>query len=305
MDSETIAKKRNAKILFVFCTIIFLSIISYAAYTLISRIGKVPVTVKYAPYVAEVTLDNTKKLKNNAVNYIAPGTYVIKVSYNGFDTLEKSVNINDNTKNLYGMLNANSAEGEQLVNKYQNDFLDVQSIYGQESTIKGEQQRKEWPILNSLPKNNILYSLGYILEDNGEPLITVRANTTYLDSAIQELISLAKAPQTIATYNVKINDFTNELANFTSNTNLNPTEYLKTGYNDVSSLVVNPGKSSGEYYYTTMTTGNEISYTLVTYRVVLRQSNNTWQIIGTPYPVVTTTNTPNVPLDILDAVNNL
>jgi len=306
MDSETIAKKRNTKILVVLCIIIFLSIIGYSVFTLVNRIGKIPVTVQYAPYVAEVTLDDTKLLKNNAVNYLIPGTYTIKVTYDGFDTLEETVNIDDNTKNIYGMLNSNSPEGEQLAKKYQNDFLDVQSLYGQASIAKGEQQRKEWPVLNSLPQNNILYSLGYILEDDTEPIITIRADTTYLDSAVQELIGLAKSPQTIATYNVKINNFTNELTSFTNNTNSDPVEYLKAGYNNIPSLAVNSGEQNGEYYYTTITTGNEELYTLVTYRVILHQTgNNSWQITSTPYPILTTYNTPDTPIEVLNAANNL
>lgn len=304
MDSETLTQKRNVKIIFTLSVIVFIGIIGFTAYTLIGRIGKVAVNVKYAPYVAEVSVDD-KKLKNNAVNYLEPGEYTIKVSYDGFNPLEDQVIITTDTKNLYGMLNANSPEGEATAKKYQNDFLDVQSIYGQESIAEGEQQRQEWPILNFLPITNALYSLGYTMDSNNQPIITVRTTTTYLDSVIAELIGLAKAPQTIATYNVKINDYTNIFNKVNDNSNPNPVAYLKTIYADIPELTVNPGTTNGDYFYTTISAGDIETYNLVTYRVVLHKNGSSWQLSSTPYPVLTTTNTPNVPLDILNAVNAL
>ena len=51
---------------------IFIGVITFASILYINRIGKVAVTVKYAPYSAEVTLNN-QKLQNDAINYHSSG----------------------------------------------------------------------------------------------------------------------------------------------------------------------------------------------------------------------------------------
>ena len=221
-----------------------------------------------------------------------------------FETLQETVTIKEDTTDIYGMLGPNTEEGQRIYDKYQDDFLEVQALYGKASIAEGEAQRKEWPILSFLPQNNILYSLGYILENNSLT-ITVRSSNTYLDSALDELFSLAQAPQTIATYDVKLTDFPNRLTNFVKNTNTNPIEYLRTGYKHIPELSIQTGQQNDEYYYTTILVGSEEDYMQVTYRAILKKIENSWELTSTPYPVVTTTNHPDIPLEILNLTNNL
>lgn len=303
MNTEDQVKKRNTLIVIIIGSILFLAIIIFAIIQLIGRIGKVSVNVSYAPFIAEVTANNIK-LKNNATNYLAPGEYQVTVSSPNFETLQETVTIKEDTTDIYGMLGPNTEEGQRIYDKYQDDFLEVQALYGKASIAEGEAQRKEWPILSFLPQNNILYSLGYILENNSLT-ITVRSSNTYLDSALDELFSLAQAPQTIATYDVKLTDFPNRLTNFVKNTNTNPIEYLRTGYKHIPELSIQTGQQNGEYYYTTILVGSEEDYMQVTYRAILKKIENSWELTSTPYPVVTTTNHPDVPLEILNLTNNL
>ncbi len=303
MNTEDQVKKRNTLIVIIIGSILFLSIIIFAIIQLIGRIGKVSVNVSYAPFIAEVTANNIK-LKNNATNYLAPGEYQVTVSSPNFETLQETVTIKEDTTDIYGMLGPNTEEGQRIYDKYQDDFLEVQALYGKASIAEGEAQRKEWPILSFLPQNNILYSLGYILENNSLT-ITVRSSNTYLDSALDELFSLAQAPQTIATYDVKLTDFPNRLTNFVKNTNTNPIEYLRTGYKHIPELSIQTGQQNGEYYYTTILVGSEEDYMQVTYRAILKKIENSWELTSTPYPVVTTTNHPDIPLEILNLTNNL
>lgn len=303
MNTEDQVKKRNTLIVIIIGSILFLAIITFAIIQLIGRIGKVSVNVSYAPFIAEVTANNVK-LKNNATNYLAPGEYQVTVSSPNFETLQETVTIKEDTTDIYGMLGPNTEEGQRIYDKYQDDFLEVQALYGKASIAEGEAQRKEWPILSFLPQNNILYSLGYILENNSLT-ITVRSSNTYLDSALDELFSLAQAPQTIATYDVKLTDFPNRLTNFVKNTNTNPIEYLRTGYKHIPELSIQTGQQNGEYYYTTILVGSEEDYMQVTYRAILKKIENSWELTSTPYPVVTTTNHPDIPLEILNLTNNL
>lgn len=303
MNTEDQVKKRNTLIVIIIGSILFLAIITFAIIQLIDRIGKVSVNVSYAPFIAEVTANNVK-LKNNTTNYLAPGEYQVTVSSPNFETLQETVTIKEDTTDIYGMLGPNTEEGQRIYDKYQDDFLEVQALYGKASIVEGEAQRKEWPILSFLPQNNILYSLGYILENNSLT-ITVRSSNTYLDSALDELFSLAQAPQTIATYDVKLTDFPNRLTNFVKNTNTNPIEYLRTGYKHIPELSIQTGQQNGEYYYTTILVGSEEDYMQVTYRAILKKIENSWELTSTPYPVVTTTNHPDIPLEILNLTNSL
>ncbi len=303
MNTEDQVKKRNTLIVIIIGSILFLAIITFAIIQLIGRIGKVSVNVSYAPFIAEVTANNVK-LKNNTTNYLAPGEYQVTVSSPNFETLQETVTIKEDTTDIYGMLGPNTEEGQRIYDKYQDDFLEVQALYGKASIAEGEAQRKEWPILSFLPQNNILYSLGYILENNSLT-ITVRSSNTYLDSALDELFSLAQAPQTIATYDVKLTDFPNRLTNFVKNTNTNPIEYLRTGYKHIPELSIQTGQQNGEYYYTTILVGSEEDYMQVTYRAILKKIENSWELTSTPYPVVTTTNHPDIPLEILNLTNSL
>ncbi len=303
MNTEDQVKKRNTLIVIIIGSILFLAIITFAIIQLIGRIGKVSVNVSYAPFIAEVTANNVK-LKNNTTNYLAPGEYQVTVSSPNFETLQETVTIKEDTTDIYGMLGPNTEEGQRIYDKYQDDFLEVQALYGKASIAEGEAQRKEWPILSFLPQNNILYSLGYILENNSLT-ITVRSSNTYLDSALDELFSLAQAPQTIATYDVKLTDFPNRLTNFVKNTDTNPIEYLRTGYKHIPELSIQTGQQNGEYYYTTILVGSEEDYMQVTYRAILKKIENSWELTSTPYPVVTTTNHPDIPLEILNLTNSL
>lgn len=303
MNTEDQVKKRNTLIVIIIGSILFLAIITFAIIQLIGRIGKVSVNVSYAPFIAEVTANNVK-LKNNTTNYLAPGEYQVTVSSPNFETLQETVTIKEDTTDIYGMLGPNTEEGQRIYDKYQDDFLEVQALYSKASIAEGEAQRKEWPILSFLPQNNILYSLGYILENNSLT-ITVRSSNTYLDSALDELFSLAQAPQTIATYDVKLTDFPNRLTNFVKNTNTNPIEYLRTGYKHIPELSIQTGQQNDEYYYTTILVGSEEDYMQVTYRAILKKIENSWELTSTPYPVVTTTNHPDIPLEILNLTNNL
>ena len=287
-------------IFLVACVII---VIYYIALN-ISRAGKIATSVQYAPYTANVALDG-QPLKNHAINYITPGTYEVVVSINDFNTLTTNVTIDENSTIIYGMLVPNTERGEQIMKERQKDFLEVQSIYSAASVEEGNKERESWPILKYLPMNTILYSIGYILDDNH---LTVTINTTepYLDATIQKLKSVDQSSKTLAEYDIQISGFTNPFAKtFIKNTNTDPKTYLKEGLGSTLQYNIGAEYRKDNYFYTTITTGSASDYTLVTYRAVLRQSGNSWEIMGTPYPILTTTNTPNVPLDILNAANNL
>lgn len=303
------AQKRNLTILLIILAIILGSIITYSIVQFIMHAGKAKVTVQYAPFTATVDLDGTQ-LKNNDINYIPLGDHTVTVSLDGFDTLTQNVTITNDTTNIYGMMQANSELGERITREQQTDFLTVQALYGKVSLNTGTQERSEWPLLNHLPINNMLFSIGYTIENNSTLLIFIDASSTYLNDAVNALMSLDFSQKPLYSYNISYKKWQNPLTNqFVNNAKSNPTEFLQTGYASISqsyNLIIHDGTYSDDdqYYYTILTTGAEDRYNLVTYRCVLRKNGSSWILAGTPTPILTTYNTPNIPNNILEAANS-
>ncbi len=302
---ENPTKKQIIAIASILGTILAVALIILTIQTL-SRAGKVKITVKYAPFSAEVTL-NGKKLKNNAQNYITPGEYQLTVTNPDFATQTDTVTIDDGTEYLFGLLSATTTRGEEITRERAKEFYEAQGIAGMLSNQYGEQQRTDYPILKQLPFTNSLYKLGYTYNsEQNTPTITINTySVTSIDSAISKLKSLATSTEDqITKYDITINEFNNLLENqIQPNESSNPLEYLKSGLKDTD-YQVQTGKQENGYYYTNIVTGSEERYTVVTYKAILIQDGNFWRLTSTPYPILTEINTPNVPSSILEAANN-
>jgi len=61
---------------------------------------------------------------------------------------------------------------------------------------------------------------------------------------------------------------------------------------------------SDDYYYTYLRSYYD-GFVSVIFRLVLARDSNGWKLIADPYPLLTSFNTPEVPLDILNKVNRL
>lgn len=300
-DTELANQKRNKIIMLVFLAFgIF--IIGLAIWQQVSRIGKVKVEVKYAPYSAEVKVDG-KKVKNNRQTYLSPGEHEVIVTRSGFDDLTQKINVDESTGYIFGLMNPNSEDGQEIYRQKQNEFLEVQGLYGMAAIESGEKQRSEWPIIGYLPINNAVYKIGYTIE-SGKFSIIIEASNTYLESAIDTLQSLPQ-DKSLAEYDITIKDFQNPLSHsFVDNHSSSPLEFLRQGYQHID-CTVNEGIRDGNYYYTTITTGNPQQFNVVTYRVLIEYLNNEWRLTSTPYPLLTTYNTPDVPVQTLNAINKL
>lgn len=285
-------------ILFSIATIIYVAAVN------ISRIGKIAVEIKYAPFEASVFIDDQNYAINNAINYLDLGQHHIRVVLTGFKTIDENIEITKDTKYLYGLLEALDENDSTAYQKHQNDYLAVESIDGKESILEKQEVEKKWPILSHLPyiRNNI--SIGSMFDDQNDLIITVHAEPTQIDTAINKLKSFNATP---SEYNIKIIDFDNKLENkFSKNNNSDPILFLNKGYQNLDiPYQVNVGQQSDNYYYTTISVGKYAGYIPVTYRVVLQKTSESWDLINTPYPVLTVYNTQKIDSSILNSVNQL
>ncbi len=309
VQHNTSNQKRSTIIIVAILALAMSGIIVYSIVQLFLRAGKSKILVQYAPFISKVELGETI-LKNNAVNYIKPGDYTIKVSLDGFETLTTNVTVTEDSKNLFGQLTPNSPKGEELAQKYQQDFQILDPLYSASLIESGDQARKQWPIISELPINNMLFTIGYKTNDQNFQVI-IDTTSTYMGDAISKVKSLDYSEKPLESYDIAFQGWVNPLVEaFIPNQQGDPLDFIRDGYkhldNDLD-LNVSTGSyveyDNKTYYYTTMTTGLESHYNLVTYKCLLRKST-TWELVSTPTPILTTYNTPNTPLEVLAEANN-
>ena len=309
MQNDRLMQRRRHLLIAGILLAVALPIVAIATYIAqrINHADKLEINIAYAPFAATVTIDDSK-VKNNHKAWLTPGKHHVKAELDGFSAIEEDIEVDSFTQNIYGMLTANTPEGEELAKKYAADFYKIEEYASIESTNQAKREQSQFPIIKHLPINNSIFSIGYQFQDQGQEL-TVNISTTepYLNSAIEKLKTLAET-KSLAEYNIVIKSPDNQLANqAASNATTSPKEYLEQSYANIEAdqLRVNEGLIVGDYYYTTITTGIAEHYNVVTYRVVIKRTSSGWKLCSTPNPILTIYNTPDVPLEILNAANAL
>lgn len=158
---------------------VFVVVIMAAVITLVSRMGKVEVMVKFAPFDARVSLNGTE-VKNNSSSYIAPGTYTVVAEREHFETKTETVTISESNKHILGKLMASDEEGERIMEERAEDYLAVEGVMGGLANEEGAAIKEKWPILKYLPVNNQFYSISYAYDEARKPVVRVWAVDDYM-----------------------------------------------------------------------------------------------------------------------------
>ena len=301
---DGIKPKINPKTIVIVGVGIFVAIILYMIGFFIYTAGKVAVDVEYAPYAATVSL-NGVAVRNHSNNYLEPGEYQLIVEYENFDKIESTVIVDEETKYLFGSLSPINEAGEEYAKKHQDEFFAVEGIAGTLANIEGEKQREKFPIISKLPVKEPYYTIGYNIED--EKLnITVESGIAYRQLAVNRVLKLMD-DEDFGRYNVVFVELDNPYeGKFKQNDAKDPIEYIKTGFTDIGvDFTVGGGQEEDGYYYAYLRYSFN-KYVNVVYRVVLiKDETGAWNLAGEPYPLLTTENTPGVPLEIINKVNKL
>ena len=284
----------------------FFGLIIWGVATLVYRMGKVPVTVKYAPFNAVVKVDG-RRISNNATEYLVAGEYSVVVETEHFKTIEETVTVSKDYPYLIGLMEPSTDMGRQISIERQKDFLEVEGIYGRLAADDGAKEKEEYPILKYIPINNALFSISYAYNDDNSLQINIKASQTYRDTTVAKLYSFSGVVPT--DYNVVFKDFKNPFdGTFVENDASDPLDFIKTGYKTTigSNYLVKTGRIEGDYYYTTIQTqaGQQDGY-YASWRVLLEKSDGKWKFVTTPYPILTKYNAKNVSTELLDKVNRL
>ena len=280
-------------------------IIIVALINIITKIGKIEVYIGYAPFVSEVTL-NGEKIKNNAKHYLEQGEYVIHVECDGFESIDESVIVDDEIIGIFGSMIAKTDEAKILANKHMNDFLKIESYYGEEIQKAGEKSRKEWPIITRLPIKNSLYKIGYIIENNNITL-TIETTESYMDAAVKNFLEHVGDVDNIAKYKIEYKEFVNRLDKyFVENSATTPEEYITNAFSGANNFQFVMGEEKEEYYIAVVTIGTEQTYSLVHYRMILKREGNKFKLASEPAPLLTKYIVDDdMPLDVINSANRL
>lgn len=288
------------RIIFFITSAIILAGLAYFIAVSISRIGKIQTVVKYAPYAASVTLNGTK-IANNRDIWLEPGQYEVKVEYDHFKTAERTVEITRSYNYIVGILEPSDSAGEAYVETHKKEFTETEGTVGQALVKEGVATRKQYPILDYLPINNRLYSISYYFDDDNSLVVSVKSSLEYLDAAVGRLKNLENID--LATQRIQFTA-TNPFATYADTPKSDPVETIKASF-DLSKYKLTEGQYiAGEYYVAMLYCYNyDRDLTYAHYRVLLKQTDESWHILTTPQPIFTQENSPNIPQDIFYYAN--
>ena len=285
-------KNLNQKQRLIFIVISFLIIVGiiYFIFIFVTRMGKIEVTVQYAPYSANITLNGTK-VKNKSKIWLQPGKYTAKIE------------INNDYDYIVGTLHTIDDEGEKYINSHKQEFVEAEGLVGRALTKEGIAIKKQYPILNYLPINNQLYSISYTYTDKNEPIINVKTSPEFLDDAVAKMKTLKNV--NLTSYQVNFTPV-NPFAIYDESAQSKPEDTIKSTFN-LDKYKLSEGQNiAGDYYATTIFTydySRDLTYGH--YRVLLKKQDKKWHLVAAPQPLLTKHNTPDTATDILNSANSL
>lgn len=293
--------KKQRIIFFILSAIILIGLIYFIVIS-ISRTGKTPTTIQYAPFSATVTLNGTK-VSNHATVWLKPGKYSAKIEFDHFRTIEREIEITEKYHYIVGVMEAADSEGEEYAKSHRQEFTETEGIIGQALNQEGKAIKEQYPILKYLPINNRLYSVSYIYNQNSAPTIAVKAAPEYLDAAVQKIKNLEDVDPTV--YQIEFTA-TNPYTTYTESPKAEPEETIKASFTLSDTYKLSEGEYiAGQYYVATLYKYDyDKDLICAHYRVLLKKTGEEWHILATPQPLLTQKNTPKAPKDILYYANN-
>lgn len=191
--------------------LIVVAAIAIGIYINTSRAGKIAVTVAVVPSDAHTTV-NGQSVSSGTV-YLAPGKYSIKSSKDGFADYSSDQQIEANQATIVVSLTAQSDEAKKWADDHQSDYLANESLAGQAADTFSSDFRDKNPIVNVLPYDNYIFTIGYENDEsdptNNSVIITVDAPEGYRNAAIEQIRSLGYDPTNL---NIKFRNYTDPFA---------------------------------------------------------------------------------------------
>lgn len=292
--------------------IFIMGLISYNIAILISRIGKIPVTVMYAPFDSTVMI-NGKIYNNNKTHYLSPGNYHIEASREHFQTMTMDYNLEQNSEEIFfvGGLLPEDDEGVAIAKARNNEFLSVENFGSAEATKSANNLFEIAPIAQYLPINFKTYSVSYNYDDQGEFFVelVLKQGLNSASSAIATLYNLSQEISP-ASYRVIVRDYEDPFGEFTSNSETDMAKFLSTGYGETFNnyRILNNRTIQQNNYYGILIIPKDVnlsneSASYPIFRAILEKIESGWELICAPSIIVSQDNASKVPVEFLDRLN--
>lgn len=305
--------QKHRKPILIITALVIVGAISYNVAVLISRIGKVPVTVMYAPFDASVTI-NGAIYKNNHVYYLEPGNYQVEAKREHFETMTTEYTIGSDSKDNYfiGGLVPSDNEGTVISSEHIKEFLKVESLGGIDAENQANQLLKEAPIAKFLPINLNAYSVSYNYDKQGNFLIelVLKEGSGYSSQAIATLYGINNGEVDPASYKIIVRDYEDPFGEFEQNSETDLVKYLETGYKNtfkdyqvLANRIINQDNYYGVLVVPSSADLESETASYPVYRAILKKEGTSWELISAPYFVVSQYNAAEVPVDFLNKLN--
>lgn len=309
---QEIIQTKKGKIALLSLLFFILAIIIISVSIMINRSGKIEVSFEFQPAKAQVFLDDSNQDINHKTIYLPEGNYTLHIAANNYIYQQIEINVNNYNQAFLGALlpiNASEIEIDDILEELATDEKISNAPSSQQLTEK-------YPLIAYLPYSTKVasYTISYNFNENFSSLkITIdpikQDDYIAVNSARTILNNLAeKANVLLPSYDIIFNNYTNMfIGHFQENTQSDPYKFLQTGYSNLNHIEIQEGQISGNYYYTTIKQLIPIDGVYddyVAYHVILKKSDNSWELVSEPELLLTTYNTPNTAVEILNLANN-
>ena len=303
MKKDSIDRQKVVRYVVIAWVVIIITIVIYYLVTSLLRVGKIEITVKCAPYTANVYIDGVK-FANNSTSYLEESEHTVTCFLNGFSIEEEQRIINVNHPNIMMALVPVTSEGEKIYEERIDDYQDLERYSGKITVDEMQLSETEKKLSAFLPYNTDNFGIGTFTEED-ETMITITLwKPKYTQMAINKLVSLAKeADVSISEYGFRINNFTNQLTKINDNSETDLESYIRHGYSWLDVELRGTGEISGYEY--ALISVMQPSGDSVVYRALFVRKGGVPELISTPSPILTTIDNPSVSIETLDYVNNL
>lgn len=176
----------------------------------VGRAGKLPVVIAVVPSSASVTADG--RHVDGGTQWLPPGTYTIRASKDGFETVQKSITVtNDKSQNVVALsLTATSDAAKKWAADHQNDYSNNEQYGAIAANIEGEYFSKQNPITTKLPFTDPYFTIGYTVNSDGKSITLTVATPSprYRFYAVEKIRELGFDP---TDFTIVFKDFHNPL----------------------------------------------------------------------------------------------
>jgi hypothetical protein len=200
--------RKKLKGLLVVVLLLVVVFIGYQVYISQTRKDKIAVEVLVLPKDATIYANDTR-IKNGTA-YLRAGTYKVVVTKEGFATSTEQFSIDEDRRFIQVALTAESKEAREWRDKHQKELAAFESKVGEAANIEGEALKKRHPITRILPKQNLVYKIGYTTsQDNNFLTLTIHAITPQQrQAALQQIRDWGYDP---TDYKISFADYINLL----------------------------------------------------------------------------------------------